>query len=162
MGQRTSRDNEASGPSELHIRDFLESNQRARQSNFNQHDRSNLAEINISRIYSRDYQEATPQHFDPRSKFDQQREYGNYFAPPPSIINRYEHDPRRNPYRGQNPAYNLYDPNNGPYPHNLTSRSYRAGADSPNVYEISDLTHKYINKSHLQDLKPYISTNREF
>ena len=33
---------------------------------------------------------------------------------------------------------------------------------SPVVYEISDLTHKYIGKSHLQDLKPYISNNTEF
>ena len=33
---------------------------------------------------------------------------------------------------------------------------------SPVVYEISDLTHKYIGKSHLKDLKPYISNNTEF
>ena len=32
---------------------------------------------------------------------------------------------------------------------------------SPDVYEISDLTHKYIGKSHLQDLEPYISNNAE-
>ena len=33
---------------------------------------------------------------------------------------------------------------------------------SPVIYEISDFTHKYIGKSHLQDLKPYISNNTEF
>ena len=32
---------------------------------------------------------------------------------------------------------------------------------SPVVYEISDLAHKIIGKSHLQDLKPYISTNND-
>ena len=44
-GRCTSRDREASGPSELHIRDFLESNQRAGRSNFNLNVRSNLAEV---------------------------------------------------------------------------------------------------------------------
>ena len=116
--------------------------------------------MNISGIYPRDCQKVAPQHSDPSSEFDQRREYGNYFESPIEI--RYDRGPLHNPYRGENPAYNLYDSNNDPHPHNLTSRSYRSRADSPDVYEISGLTHKYTGNSHLQELKPYISTNTEF
>ena len=87
--------------------------------------------MNISEIYPSDYQEAVPQHFDPRNEFGQRREYRKYFGTPIDI--RYDHHPRYNPDRVKNPAYNPYDSNNDPYPQNLTSRIYRAGAKSPHV-----------------------------
>ena len=131
VARRASRDREVSGPSGLHVRDFLGSNQRDRRSNYDQHSGSNLAERNMPENYPHDYREAEPRHFEPGSEFHQRRDWGSY--PKPHADNRYDRDPRHNPCRGQNPVYRLYDLNDDSYPYPSATGNYRSRDHYPHV-----------------------------